>query len=143
MVARRACRRAAITSLSDVEAPGFRRPPSRRTRQALRADALDEPVEDSRPDLVLADQVLDPMLEVRVVVDLDDNDFAVGLLEIDAVKAGADRARRLERRVNDPRRRVADRKRLRSALPRPVRPVLDDLPVAARPLILAGAQKAA
>ncbi len=58
---------------------------------ASSADPLDEPVENSRPDLVLADQVLDPVFEVRVVVDLDDDDFPVSFLDVDAVKGRADR----------------------------------------------------
>jgi hypothetical protein len=49
------------------------------------------------PQLLLADMVLDAVFEVRVVVDLDDDDWGVAFLDVDAVKAGADRVRRLER----------------------------------------------
>jgi hypothetical protein len=59
------------------------------------ADPLDEPVQDSRPDLVLADQVFDAVFKVRVVVDLDDDNFPIGFLDVDAVETGADRARGL------------------------------------------------
>src|ERR1700734_2100357 len=52
------------------------------------ADPLDEPVEDSRPDLVLADQVLNSVFKVGIVIDLDNDDRAVGFLDVDAVKAG-------------------------------------------------------
>ena len=83
------------------------------------ADPLDEPVEDAGPDLVLADLVLDPVLEVRIVVDLDDDDRAIGFLDVDAIKPRPDRTRGLERGVDDGRRRIADGKRLRSRLPAP------------------------
>ena len=52
------------------------------------------------PDLVLADRVLDAVLEVRVVVDLHDDDAVVGLLDVDAVEAVADRPRRAHRDVD-------------------------------------------
>src|SRR5271154_6943462 len=94
-----------------------RRDSLRRAARVSRIDPLDEPVEDSRPDLVLADQVLDPVFEVRVVVYLDDDDRAVGFLDVDAVEAGADRARRLARGVDDPRGSVGDGNRFRSAFP--------------------------
>ena len=106
-------------------------------------DPFDEPVDEPRPDLVLADLVLDPVLEIGVVVDLDDDDRAVGLLDVDAIEARADRAGRLERGVDDARRGVGDGDCLRSALAGAVRPVLDDLPVAARHLILAHEQRLA
>ena len=53
-------------------------------RASSRIDPLDEPVKNSRPDLVLADQVLDPVFQVWIIVDLDDDDFAVGFLDVDA-----------------------------------------------------------
>src|ERR1700683_328570 len=109
--------------------------------RASGVDPLDEPVEDTRPDLVLADLVLDPVFKVRVVVDLDDDDRAVRFLDVDAIETRTDRARGLERRLDHERRRVADGKRLRSTLPRPVRPVLDDLPMAAGHLILADKER--
>jgi hypothetical protein len=55
----------------------------RRTRKSG-VDSFDEPVQDSSPHFVRADLVLDPMLEIRVVVDLDDDDRAVGFLDVDA-----------------------------------------------------------
>src|SRR5580693_444257 len=113
------------------------RGPRARRRRLSGVDPLNEPVEDSRPDLVLADLVLDPVFEVRVVVDLDDDDRAVRFLDVDAIETRTDRARGLERRVDDGRGRIADRKCLRAAFPRSVRSVFDNLPMAARHLILA------
>ena len=49
-------------------------------------DPLDEPIENSRPDLVLADLVLDPVFKVRVVVNLDDDDRAVRFLDVDPIE---------------------------------------------------------
>src|SRR5580693_1488062 len=120
----------------------LRRPRAQR-RRLSGVDPLNEPVEDSRPDLVLADLVLDPVVEVRVVVDLDDDDRAVRFLDVDAIKTRTDRSRGLERHVDDGWRRVANGQRLRAAFLRSVRPVLDDLPVAPRHLILADKQRLA
>ena len=41
--------------------------------ERLLLEALDEPFEQTDPDLVLLDLVLDAVLEVGVVVDLDDD----------------------------------------------------------------------
>ena len=64
------------------------------TAESLLLEPLDEPLEHADPDLVLADLVLDAVLEVGVVVDLHDNKAVVGLLDVDAVKPLADRPRR-------------------------------------------------
>src|ERR1700733_14573383 len=48
-------------------------------------DPLDEPIENPRPNFVLADLVLDPVLKVRIVVDLDDDDRAVRFLDVDPI----------------------------------------------------------
>jgi hypothetical protein len=52
----------------------------------LLLEALDEPLEHADPDLVLADLVLDAVLEIGIVVDLHDDEAAVGLLDVDAVE---------------------------------------------------------
>src|SRR6478752_8967881 len=72
----------------------------------LLLEPLDEPLEQPCPDLVLADLVLDAVLEVRVVVDLHDDEAAVGLLDVHAVEAVADRARRAYRDVDQVARRL-------------------------------------
>ena len=64
---------------------------------ASRVDPLDEPLQYPRPHLVLADLILDAVLEVRIVVDLDHRDALRRLLQVDAVEPGADRARRAQR----------------------------------------------
>ena len=65
------------------------------------------------------------------------------LLDVDAVEPVADRARRRERRVEHVRRRVGEREGAEAALLGAVRPVFDDLPMAARHLILADEQRLA
>src|SRR5258707_654786 len=60
----------------------------------LLLESFDEPLEQPCPDLILADLVLDAVLEIGVVVDLHDDKAAVGLLDVDAVEALADRPRR-------------------------------------------------
>ena len=46
------------------------------------------------------------MVEIGIVVDLDDEDAVLGFLEVDAVEAVADAARRLDRGLDDVRRRL-------------------------------------
>ena len=86
---------------------------------ALRVDPLDEPVEKADPDLVLADLILDTVVKVGVVVDLNDDDRAVGFLDVDAIETGADRARRPQRDVDDG---AAARRRWESSSTRPPAP---------------------
>src|ERR1700677_3635290 len=62
-----------------------------------RVDPLHEPLQYSAPYLVLADLILDAVLEVRIVVDLDHHDRFAGLLQIHAVEPAADRARGAQR----------------------------------------------
>src|SRR5262249_53571020 len=59
--------------------------------EPLLLEALDEPAQKPHPDLVLADLVLDAVLEVGVVVDFHHHNAAVGLLEVYAVETVADR----------------------------------------------------
>src|SRR5580704_17184480 len=90
-------------------------------------DALDEPLQDTAPDFVLADLILDAMIEIGIVVDLDHRDRIAGLLDVDAIKAAADRARGAQRDIDHLGRRIGERQRAIAALPRPVRPALDAL----------------
>jgi hypothetical protein len=53
---------------------------------------LDEPLQHLHPVLVLADLVLDAVLEVGVVVDLHHDEACVGLLDVDPLEPLADRA---------------------------------------------------
>src|SRR2546430_4657908 len=104
-------------------------------------EPLDEPLEQPRPDLVLADLVLDAVLEIRVVVDFHDDETAVGLLDIDAVEAVADGPRRAHRNVDQVAGRRVELERAKAALVRrAVGAVLDDLPMAARHAVLADEQ---
>src|SRR5579862_1201547 len=116
---------------------------ARRTRPArLLLEALDEPAQQPHPDFVLADRVLDAVLEVGIVVDLHDDDAVFGLLEVDAVKSLADRARGAHRDVDHLARRLIEIKRAESALARgAVGAVLHHLPVAARHAVLAREQR--
>ena len=77
---------------------------------------LQEPLRQPDPDLVLLAGILPAMVEVGVVVDLDDEDAVLGLLEVDAVEAVADAARRTHRGVDDMRRRLLQREGLDAAL---------------------------
>src|SRR5262245_33898215 len=107
----------------------------------LLLEALDEPLEQAHPDLVLADRILDAMLEAGVIVDLHDHDAVVGLLEVDAIEAVADRLGGAHRDVDHPGRRLVEVEGAEAALARgSVRPVLDHLPVAARHAVLAHEQ---
>src|ERR1700693_2066481 len=63
-------------------------------------EAVGEPLQQPHPDFVLADAVLDAVFEVRIVVDLHDDDAMAGLLEVDAIKAVADRPRRAHRDID-------------------------------------------
>ena len=120
--------------------PTARQAPSRVEDARKRADgptllleSFDEPFEQPRPDFVLADLVLDAVLEVGVVVDLHDNKAVVGLLDVDAVEPLADRPRRAHRDVDQLGWRVAELEGAEAALARgAVGAVLDDLPVAGR-----------
>src|SRR5258706_11679347 len=76
-------------------------PPYEADAVTLLLEPVDEPAQQLHPDLILADLVLDAVLEIGVVVDLHHHDAAVGLLEVDAIEAVADRARRAHRDVDD------------------------------------------
>src|SRR5687767_1128158 len=54
--------------------------------------AIQKPLGESDPDLVLFAGILPAVVEVRIVVHLDDEDAVFRLLEIDAVKPVADAA---------------------------------------------------
>src|SRR5580704_13623230 len=95
-------------------------------------DALNEPLQDAAPDFVLADLILDAMIEIGIVVDLDHGDRIAGLLDVDAVKAMADRARRAQGDIDYPRRRLGQSKGAIAPFPGAVRPMFDDLSMAAR-----------
>src|SRR5262245_40739699 len=82
-----------------------------RSRQRrLLLEALDEPLEHADPDLVLAGLVLDAVLEIGVVVDLHDDEAAVGLLDVDVVEPLPDRPRRAHRNVDQRSRRLGEPK---------------------------------
>jgi hypothetical protein len=70
-----------LVAISGILGPHARPPDT----GASGVDPLDEPAEDSRPDLVLADQVFDPVFKIGIVVDLDDDDRTVGFLDVDAI----------------------------------------------------------
>src|SRR5260370_37448863 len=72
-------------------------------------DAFDEPLQDAVPDFFFADLVLDAMFEVRIVVNLDHCDGIASLLDVDAIEAGTDRARRAQRDVDHLGGRVSQR----------------------------------
>src|SRR5262249_49981103 len=74
----------------------------------LLLEPLHEPTQHAGPDLVFADLVLDAVLEVGVVVDLHHDKAAVGLLDVDAVEAVADRARGAHRDVDQGGRRLVE-----------------------------------
>src|SRR4029077_16352148 len=110
----------------------------------LLLEPLDEPLEQPCPDLILADLVLDAVLEVRVVVDLHDDEAALGLFDVDAVEALADRPRRPHGDVDQLGWRLIELEGAKAALVRgTVGSVLDDLPVAARHAVLAHEQRLA
>src|SRR5262245_23830201 len=69
---------------------------------------LDEPTQDAHPHLLLADRVLDAVLDVGIVLDLHHPDAVRGLLEVDAVEAVADRLRRPHGEVDDLARRLVE-----------------------------------
>src|SRR5262245_38175468 len=74
-------------------------------------ETIGKPLQQTDPDLVLADGVLNPVLEIGIVVDFHHDDAAVSLLEIDAVEALADRARRAYRDVDHFGRRLIELER--------------------------------
>ena len=76
--------------------------------RVLLLKSLDEPLEHADPDLVLADLVLDAVLEIGIVVDLHDDEAAVGLLDVDAVEPLPDRAGRAHRDVDQRSRRLVE-----------------------------------
>src|ERR1700722_7190021 len=100
-------------------------------------DPLHEPLQDAAPYLVLADQILAPVIEIGIVVDFDHRDLIGGLLHVDPIEPVADPPRRAKRDVEDFRRRVGQRDRGRAAFARAVRPMFDDLPMATRHPVLA------
>src|SRR5205809_4510005 len=107
-------------------------------------EALDEPLEQPCPDLVLADLVFDAVLEIGVVIDLHDNEATVGLLDVDAIEAVADRPRRAHGDVDQLGRRLVELEGAKAALVRrTVGAMLDDLPMPARHTILAHEQRLA
>ena len=62
--------------------------------------SLDEPLEQLHPDFVLADLILDAVLEIGVVIHLHHDEAGVGLLDVDAVEPLPDRACRAHRNVD-------------------------------------------
>src|SRR5215470_367183 len=100
------------------------------TTARLLFEALDEPLEHAHPDLVLADLVLDAVLEIGIVVDLHDDEAAVGLLDVDAVEPLPDRPRRAHRDVDQRSRRLVELESAEATFARgAVGAVLDDLPM--------------
>src|SRR5947208_13925362 len=81
-------------------------------------EALDEPLEQPCPDLVLADLVFDAVLEIRVVIDLHDDEATVGLLDVDAVEAVADGPRRAHGDIDQLGRRLVELKVAKAAFVR-------------------------
>src|SRR5262249_26127296 len=65
--------------------------PDRRSDGRLLLKSIDEPAQDTHPDIVLADRILDAVFQAWIVVDFHDNDAVSGLFEVDAVKALTDR----------------------------------------------------
>src|SRR3977135_3913331 len=82
----------------------------------LLLESFDEPLEQPDPDLVLADLVLDAVLEIGVVVDLHDDEAVVGLLDVDAVEPLPDRPHRTHRDVHELRRRLVEVESAKAAL---------------------------
>src|SRR3954468_8771161 len=99
----------------------------------LALHALQKLVHDAAIEILAEIRVLDAGVDRRVVVDLDDREPVTRLLEIDAVKAVADRGRRAKRELHDVGRRLANRERLEATRFRGAfRGVVIDLPVTAR-----------
>ena len=110
----------------------------------LLLEPVDEPAQQAGPDFVLADGILDAVFEVGIVVDLHDHDAVVGLLEVDAVEAVADRPRGADRDIDHLARRLVEIEGAEAAFARrAVGPVFHDLPVAARHAVLAHEQRLA
>src|SRR5262249_58929614 len=108
----------------------------------LLLEALNEPLEQPDPDLVLADRVLDAVLEVGIVIDLHDHEAAVGLLDVDPVESLADRLGGARGDVEQLLGRLVELEGAEAALARrAVGAVLDDLPMAARHAGLAHQQR--
>src|ERR1700694_4462464 len=108
-------------------------PRPRREVTSLLLEALDEPLQQADPDLVLADRVLDAVLEIGVVVDLHDHEAVVGLLDVDPVKSLADRPGGAAGDVEQLLGRLVELAGAETALARgALGAVLDSLPVAAR-----------
>src|SRR5215218_2267955 len=106
--------------------------------------SLDKPLEQPHPYFVLADRVLDAVLEVGIVVDLHDHDAVVGLLEIDAIEAVADRLGSPHAHLDHFGRRLVEIEGAKPAFARrPVGPVLHGLPMAACHAVLAHEQRLA
>src|SRR5579862_9006382 len=99
----------------------------------LLLEPLDEPAQELDPDLVLADLILDAVLEIGVVVDLHDDEAVVGLLDVDPVESLADRTGGAHRDVDEVARRLIDFEGAEAAFAGgAVGAVLDDLPMPAR-----------
>src|ERR1700694_4615646 len=106
-------------------------------------EALDEPLQQADPDLVLADRVLNAVLEVGVVVDLHHHEAVVGLLDVDPVESLADRPGGAAGDVEQLLGRLVELEGAEPTLARgAVGAVLDGLPVAPRHPILTYEQRA-
>src|SRR4249919_484073 len=113
-------------------------------RTGLLLEPLNEPFEQPHPYFIPADDVLDAVFEVGIVVDLHDDEALVRLLHVDPVEAVADRPRRAHCNVDERGRSLVDVEGLEAAFARgAVGAVLDDLRMAARHTVLADEQRLA
>ena len=64
-------------------------------------DAVAQALHDGKVDFFLADQILDTVVDTRVVVHLDHNRMSMDFLEVNAVEPVADEACHAERRLHD------------------------------------------
>ncbi|KFF33766.1 hypothetical protein G039_0316595 [Pseudomonas aeruginosa VRFPA01] len=110
----------------------------------LELQAADEGLEDAPVEFVAELAVLDAGVEVRVVVDLDDQHPVAGLLQVHPIEAVADPPGRLQSQLQHRRRHLLQRYGAALAVDvLAVGLVVVDLPVAARHEVLAGVQRLA
>src|SRR5258708_8764991 len=83
--------RSRTSRISEEDADTHGERDARQAGRLLLLQPVDEPPQDADPHFILADRVLDAVLDIRIIVDLHHYKAVGRLLEVDTIESVADR----------------------------------------------------